>query len=134
MYVCTMYICTLYSAHYATNCKNPAYITSTTNTFSRAIDLPSQKWVMDCKIDVFLFFIFLDRHYVWRSHDPMSCIWPSFFNGLIIFYLPLFGVFRFCIFLYLCLFLTSFFFNYFMEQIRRTRTYSALELPVLIIE
>ena len=59
--------------------------------------------------------MFLDRHYLWRSHDPMSGIWSIFFKGLIVFHLPLYGVFCFCVFflfasfLFLHLFLTSFF-------------------------
>ena len=54
---------------------------------------------------------FLDRHYVWRSHDHMSGIWSIIFWGLIVFRLPLYGVFRFWVSsFYICVsFLTSFF-------------------------
>ena len=75
----------------------------------------AEKLISKCKKMKALAFIFretichlanaiLDRHYVWWSHDPMSGIWPIFFKGLIVFRLPLYGVFHFCIFFFLRLF------------------------------
>ena len=64
---------------------------------------------------------FLDRHYVWRSHDPVAGIWSNFFWGLIVFRLPFYGVFHFCVFFSSRLFSDILFSDYFMEQLGQTR-------------
>ena len=76
---------------------------------------------------------FLDRHYVWRSHDPTFVNLCPFFKGLIVFHLPLYMDFFVSVSFFRVFFSALFFSNYFMEQLRRTRTDSALVLPVLTV-